>query len=72
MELRVIYVLLAYTMLREIIFNYSLNKLINKLMSRNYHEYEAASHVSAKKRIEIKVPQDPVEDLGVLGGSPLM
>lgn len=34
--------ILAYCAIRELFFMMTVNKLVNKLMSRNYHEYESA------------------------------
>lgn len=45
---------------------FNIHRLINKIMSRSYHEYENA--LSLKKKQEIKVPRDDEypEDLRVL------
>jgi len=45
--------------------------LLNKLMSRNYHEYQVAHSVPAAYAQEpapIKFDNDPVEDLNHIGG----
>lgn len=59
--------LLAYCIAREVIFVHTLNKMVNKLMSRNYHEYKAAEEVY-KPQVKIHVPNEPVDDLGALSG----
>lgn len=41
----VVICLLIYSLLRECLFHYERQKLINKLMSRNYHEYTVAKSV---------------------------
>lgn len=58
--------LLIYTIAREVFFLYSINKLVNKLMSRNFAEY---NHITQGQPVHV----DPVvkvfddaEDLGVL------
>jgi len=53
MENYVITTLLVYTVLREIVFMVQMNKLMNKLMSRNYHEYQVAE-VATKPREKVK------------------
>lgn len=60
--------LLVYTVVRELFFYHQTNKLLNKLMSRNYHEYQVSEQVEKSfvpKRI--KVDGSYNEDLGVLG-----
>lgn len=59
--------LLTYCVVRELVFIHTLNKLINKLMSRNYHEYKAAESVYQKVPV-INLGTEPDEDLNVLNG----
>lgn len=42
-------------------------KLINKLMSRNYHEYQVASTIQENKSVKVEEPENfHPEDLGNL------
>jgi hypothetical protein len=61
-------VILAYCVVREWLFIQTTNKLVNKLMSRNYHEYKAAESVYEKKAPQIKMGLEPDEDLNELNG----
>lgn len=64
--------LTVYCVIREVFFIYSTNKLLNKLMSRNYHEF---AYTEAQTKIK-PVHQDSFtqddssfsEDLGALTG----
>lgn len=61
--------LLLYSLLREGLFFYERQRLINKIMSRNYHEYTVAQ--SAGKLDQNKaVDQERMEsiDIGQLVG----
>lgn len=60
------YLLLVYVIVREIFFQYSINKLVNKLMCRNYHEYSVAEKVHQKKEVQKREVFVAPEDLGVL------
>jgi len=56
--------LLIYCMVREVFFVYTINKLVNKVMSRNYHEYRVANELTIP---EPKTPlEEYPEDLGQL------
>jgi len=48
-ELGLIIVLLVYLVAREIFFIYSTNKLLNKLMSRNYQDFAFSSGIVSAK-----------------------
>lgn len=52
---------------QQIYHSYVLNKLVNKIMSRNYAEYEQSKPVK-KEDIKIKLNQEAAEDLGYLSG----
>lgn len=47
-----------------------INKLINKLMSRNYYDYEITQSLSKPKKeaTMVKVTEEPMEDPAYLGG----
>lgn len=70
MELTIIVVLLSYTIVREIMFAYQTNKLINKLMSRNYYDYKITEQSTkpVEDKIHQKIEDDEPEDMGVLEG----
>lgn len=47
----------------------TINRLVNKLMSRDYHEYVLSKKEDKSSvKQEFKIPTEPVEDLGVLSG----
>lgn len=54
---------------RELYFLYSTHKLLNKLMSRNYFEYQTASGLGASKESPAtNRSEDMEEDFGSLNG----
>lgn len=59
--------LVFYTLAREVIFWVTTQRLINKIMSRNYHEFQMAEKAS---KLEETPPSrsdlDPNEDFGRL------
>lgn len=57
--------LLVYTLTREAIYLYSMHKLVNKLMSRNYHEYKSAEEVYKPKQAQMPV-ESPIEGIGIM------
>lgn len=57
--------LLVYCLIREAFFLYSINKLTNKLMSRNYYDYKVSNvaEIEAKKKQpelkeDLEIPED--------------
>ena len=62
-----IYALLAYTVLRELIFWHQTQKLINKLMSRNFYDYKVTESYRPKEKTA-KMPtfNGPPPDLNSL------
>lgn len=58
-----IVLVLAYCLLREVFFIYSQQKLVNKLMSRSYHEYESANRLGQKVKAQRTVSEEPMENL---------
>jgi len=60
--------LLIYCFVREIFFLYSTQKLLNKLMSRNYNDYTAANRTTTDQVATYKGPEEEPEDLGPLTG----
>lgn len=61
----------ALFVVREIVFQYSTHKLLNKLMSRNYHEFQISQKASKIDSTGvIKVREDDgelAEDLSAIG-----
>lgn len=57
-----IYALLAFIVIREVIFQVSLQRLVNKLMSRSFYEYQTAKSVG--KLEESKSAPTDSEDYG--------
>lgn len=65
MEMYVIILLALLLIAQHAYYGYVLNKLVNKVMSRNYGEYEASKPV--KENVKIKLDQGVPEDLTYLG-----
>lgn len=57
-------ILLALLISQQCFYMFNLQKLLNKLMSRNYHEYESATKTFEAPKMQSD--QAPSEDLGVL------
>lgn len=57
--------LIAIILIQEVVFLTLINRLVNKLMSRNYHEYKMSDKLSGEKKKEapLKVMDEPMEDL---------
>lgn len=69
MERFVIVALFAYLLIRELIFIYTTNKLINKLMSRDYHAYQMSQNVGKLDTPKPKQEEDSLaEDLNTMLG----
>lgn len=61
--------LLIYIAVRELFFMHTMNKLTNKLMSRNYQDYQFSETMNQKKPDRpAKVDDSIPEDLGALQG----
>lgn len=62
------YYLLIFTVAREVVFQVTTHRMINKLMSRGFYEYQQAKSVKAQKKADnlFKVQEDLPEDLGSL------
>lgn len=65
-------ILLMFILGRELLYNYQIHRLINKIMSRNYHDYEFTKNVSKTMKPDghVNVKEDPElnEDLSTLNG----
>ena len=65
----IIGLLLLYIITREVFFLYSTHKLINKIMSHNFHDYQQSlTSAKAVPAQPTPQPEDEPEDLGVLDG----
>lgn len=66
------FALLIFTVVREIYFLWTVNKLVNKLMCRSLHEYNLAESVYKRKKetsnLAFKEDEFDREDLGSLSG----
>lgn len=62
------FTLLAFIIIREAFYQYTMNKLLNKAMSRSYFEYKQADQLKPEDKKENKIVEDDPEDLGVLDG----
>lgn len=63
--------LLAYTLTREVYFMHTTHKLLNKAMSRSFHEYQLADGINKRvlpKKDNFVYDEGDKEDLGVLTG----
>jgi len=65
--------LLVFLVAREILYQIQIQKLLNKLMSRNYNEYVYTNSVTKKTPVEslsqgIKEEQELEEDLSPVNG----
>jgi hypothetical protein len=61
--------LVAYILFREIFFLYSTQKLINKIMSRSFFDYQQGLRVGkTEEGIGGKVQEDLADDLSTLNG----
>lgn len=61
-------VVCIYAIVREIIFYITFQKLVNKLMSRNFYEYNQSLDVNKPrtgKKVELKESEGP-DELGIL------
>lgn len=58
--------LAVYSVVREVFFIYNVNKLLDKLMSRNYHEYKMAESGPSHEPATYKGIEEDPEDLGIL------
>ncbi len=70
-EIGLIISLFLYCVVREAFYLYSTNKLLNKLMSRNYHEFaytEAQKKSFSNKESHQAQDEGYPEDLGALTG----
>lgn len=63
--------LLLATIVREIWYTFTVNKLVNKLMCRSLHEYRLAENIYKPKRPDEEIDfsdERDREDLGALSG----
>ncbi len=60
--------LIAYCLVRECIYLYTTHKLVNKIMSRSFHEYQIANNSGkiVKKPEFIKVDDTPDEEFATI------
>lgn len=67
----VVCILIAYCLIREVYFMWSQQKLVNKLMCRNYHEFqvsEKAGKIVPNAQPKIPADSGDNEDLNYLSG----
>lgn len=58
---------LIYCLVREVFFIYSINKLTNKIMSKNYYDYEISGKLGKHEKEKQKEKEiDRPEDLRAL------
>lgn len=58
---KIILILIAYCIIREVIFLYTVHKLVNKVMSGSFYEYQQAKAVG-KKREDPPIPVAPMDE----------
>lgn len=69
MELKIIIVLAALLCIQQVFWTWQVHRLINKLMSRNYFEYQTTSNLKPEKKEEqFKADLTPTDDLAGLTG----
>lgn len=65
-ELIIIVFLLAFCLIREILYQKQVKDLLNRLMSRNYYDFKISETVAqttnATNQIQIPVDEEPAED----------
>lgn len=63
-------ILFVYTLAREVLFHFTVQKLLNKAMSRSFHEYKVADLMHSKSNDglhkEFKVEDTDLETLNNL------
>jgi hypothetical protein len=66
----VILILVLYIVARETFFLYSTHKMVNKIMSHNFHDYQQSLHTGKPVQpIQSKpVADEEPEDIGYLAG----
>ncbi len=63
----IIAALVGYCLVRECIYLYTTHKLVNKIMSRSFHEYQLANKAGKIEKTKVtSVDNTPDEDLGIL------
>lgn len=64
----IVIALLAYTLIREVVFHLTTQRLINKLMSRDYRDYvySQTADFGGKKTKPKEQEVPPRDDIGVL------
>lgn len=68
-DTKVVLISMAYCVVREVYFMWQTNKLLNKLMSRNYYDFQVSDQVGMEKPLQpIRMPDVPFEDYGTLQG----
>jgi hypothetical protein len=67
LEHSLLYLVLIYCVIREAFYLYSMQKLMNKLMSRNYQEYKFTEDRGKIEAPRMMVPPEDIpEDLGAI------
>lgn len=59
--------LLLMLIFQQVYLTMTINRLVDKLMSRNYHEYVQSSNPPADIPV-VKIDDEPVEDLNQMFG----
>lgn len=68
-ENAIVLLLVLYIVARESFFLYSTHKLVNKIMSHNYHDYQQSAQVrKTEPKAPTFAPPEFEDDLGILQG----
>lgn len=60
-------VLVGLLIFQQVYYTLMINRLVNKLMSRNYHEYVQADNIPNRQAsLKVKVEDEHFEDMGQL------
>lgn len=62
-----LFFMMGFIIIEHFFFMWQIHRLLNKAMSRSYHEYQMAENVGKEKPAPAG-PQDMPEDLGILHG----
>lgn len=68
MTAAIIIILAALLVVQQLFWAIQTHRLMNKLMSRNYHEYKQTEQAFEAKPKAIVAQEEDLEDLGVLEG----
>lgn len=61
------YILVGLNVIQMIFWAKQVQRLVDKVMSRNYYDYETSKSISKEKEVPLpRIPMDPMEDMRTL------